>query len=134
MVKILATIDNNEDRAINQAETIIKLAAATSDIEVVLLHVFEDNPEGATVKQVQSVRSAKDELEAAGIEVEMLGVSGDPSEAILDYADDLAVDFITVSGRKRTPVGKVLLGSVSQQVLLHADQPVLYAPAEPTES
>ena len=47
------------------------------------------------------------------------------SQAILRVADQEKVDLIVIGVRRRTPVGKVLLGSLSQDVILEANAPVL---------
>lgn len=47
------------------------------------------------------------------------------AEAILDAAREHAGELIVVGIRRRSPVGKALLGSTSQEVLLEADCEVL---------
>ena len=49
----------------------------------------------------------------------------EPAEEILAVADDASAELIVIGMRRRTPVGKLLLGSTSQRVLLEADVPVL---------
>lgn len=48
-----------------------------------------------------------------------------PSQAILRVADQEKVDLIVIGVRRRSPVGKVILGSTAQDVILEADVPVL---------
>jgi nucleotide-binding universal stress UspA family protein len=66
-------------------------------------------------------------LTAAGIEHEMhqpeLAFSA--AEEILKVADDVSADLIVIGLRRRSPVGKLFLGSISQQVILDADCPVV---------
>jgi len=45
-------------------------------------------------------------------------------EAILETAEEIGAERIVMAGHRRTPVGKVLFGSVTQSVLLHSDVPV----------
>jgi nucleotide-binding universal stress UspA family protein len=49
----------------------------------------------------------------------------DPARLLLDVAKDVAADLIVIGIRRRSPVGKLVLGSASQGVLLGADCPVL---------
>jgi len=58
-----------------------------------------------------------------GVVVE--GRMGEPVEAILEEAEKLDARFLVVGGRRRTPVGKAVFGSVTQSVLLDADRPVV---------
>jgi hypothetical protein len=59
-----------------------------------------------------------------GVAVEKRRVHGEPAEEILTAADEISADRIVMCGRKKTPVGKVLFGSVTQSVLLNAETPV----------
>ncbi|WP_265520824.1 universal stress protein [Oerskovia flava] len=54
----------------------------------------------------------------------------DPPEAILDEAERTSAELIVIGSRKRTPVGKFLLGSTTQRVLLDASVPVLVIKAQ----
>lgn len=125
MVTILMALDTELERARAQAGAVEKLAASTGELTVSLLHVFGDNPEGGTVSQVQTVRKVQDRLETRGVEVELLEASGNPDDEIIAAADEHDVDQICVGGRKRSPAGKALFGSVTQNVILGTDRPVL---------
>lgn len=124
MKRLLVPIDTSSDRAIAQAETVTELFDGASTTAH-LFHDFTDNPEGGSVTRVGSVRDAARVLEDAGIEVEYHEGSGGPSESIIRTADELDVDAICIAGRKRSPAGKALFGSVSQEVILGTDRPVL---------
>ncbi|QJW37961.1 universal stress protein [Cellulosimicrobium protaetiae] len=66
-------------------------------------------------------------LEGAGIEytVRHLQSSALPAEVVLGVAAEVAADLVVVGVRHRTPVGKLVLGSTAQQILLGARCPVL---------
>ncbi|MFC6765004.1 universal stress protein [Natrinema soli] len=49
---------------------------------------------------------------------------------MVDVAHELDVDMIALGGRKQTPVGKALFGSVAQAVLLNAARPVFVTISE----
>jgi nucleotide-binding universal stress UspA family protein len=128
MREVLLGIDENEDRAIALAEAVLDLFE-TGDIRAHLLHDFVDNPEGASVAQVGAVRRAAEILEDHGIEVQLHEGSGHPADSIIDTAEELDVDAICVAGRKRSATGKLLFGSVSQEVILGTERPVLVCSA-----
>ena len=75
----------------------------------------------------QDIDAIEAELTDAGIEHEVTQSTGAlaPAEEILRVAAEKAADLIVIGVRKRTPVGKLFLGSTSQQVLLDANCPVL---------
>ena len=124
MYQILAAIGTDEDRALEQAKAIANLPRS-EDVSVTLFHDFTENTEGASVHQVASVRRAAEHLEAAGIEIEYDESSGDAAEAILQRAEEMDADLLCLAPRGRTPTGKALFGSVTQQVILNSTRPTL---------
>lgn len=48
----------------------------------------------------------------------------DIAEAVLDLVDD-DTELLVIGARRRSPVGKLFLGSSTQSMILHADVPVL---------
>lgn len=78
----------------------------------------------------QSGQRAVDDVieraEAGGLRsVEGSVLSGIPPRAIVDYADDRAVDLIVMGTRGRTGLDRYLLGSVTERVVRLSDVPVL---------
>ncbi|MFC7231140.1 universal stress protein [Saliphagus sp. GCM10025308] len=124
MYRILVGLDTNVERAQAQARMIASLPAASTDVTAILTHVFQENPEGASIQQLDSVRRAIDVLEDHDVEYEYFESSGDPASELVEAAADLEADMICLSGRKRTPTGKVLFGSVTQAVILSSERPV----------
>jgi nucleotide-binding universal stress UspA family protein len=68
-----------------------------------------------------------DELTDAGVDHELRQVvrGTDPADDLIDVAVEVAADFIVIGLRRRSPVGKLILGSSAQRVLLDAPCPVL---------
>lgn len=66
-------------------------------------------------------------LNASGVEWQLLQpVRGhDAAAEILEAADSTRADLIVIGMRHRTPVGKLIMGSTAQRVLLDARCPVL---------
>jgi len=52
-------------------------------------------------------------------------VERDVGEAIVAVADEVGADLIVIGIRHRSPVGKMLMGSVAQRVIIEASCPVL---------
>lgn len=129
MKHVLLAIDESTDRAIAQAETVRDLFDR-ENTAAHLFHDFTDNPMGASVMQVGSVRRAAEILEDAGMEVDYHEASGDPTETIIETAEELNADAIIIAGRKRSPAGKAIFGSVSQEIILETGRPVLVCSPE----
>lgn len=56
---------------------------------------------------------------------EAVGLVGDASDELVRYANEQDASYICVGGRRRSAVGKALFGSVTQDVLLNAECPVV---------
>jgi nucleotide-binding universal stress UspA family protein len=71
--------------------------------------------------------SVEHRLAESGVEHELTQVveSKDAGDQIIKLAHELNAELIVIGLRRRTPVGKLLLGSQAQTILLQADCPVL---------
>jgi nucleotide-binding universal stress UspA family protein len=67
------------------------------------------------------------QLDEVGVEheVRQLVRGNEPAEDLIEVAHEVNADFIVIGLRKRTPVGKLILGSNAQRILLDASCPVL---------
>jgi nucleotide-binding universal stress UspA family protein len=75
----------------------------------------------------EQVKSVESRLETAGIDHEVRGLvlGNEPADDVVGVAEELGADLIVIGLRKRTPVGKLIMGSNSQRILLDATCPVL---------
>ena len=86
-----------------------------------LHHQEQEDANNAALEDLEA------ELRAAGTAYSLVHPVGDfdPAEEILAAAAGPEVELVVLGLRRRTPVGKMLLGSTAQRVLLQADCPVL---------
>jgi nucleotide-binding universal stress UspA family protein len=125
MYEVVLAVDADERaRAEAQADAVADLPGH-EDVRVTVTHVFGDNPAGASISQIGTARRVQERLEDADVEVELDERSGAPAAEILDAGREYDADLLCIGGRKRTPTGKALFGSVTQSVLLDSDRPVL---------
>lgn len=142
MYKVLLPIESDEQRPTPATRAVAELPGDPDDIAVTVLNVFEefdvyDDMGGMSSDQLYDdvdlpagVPVAVDFLEERGIQADVRREHGDPKETIVDVANELDVDMIALGGRKQTPVGKALFGSVAQAVLLNAARPVFVTISE----
>ncbi|WP_232703187.1 universal stress protein [Halobacterium wangiae] len=129
MYRILLPVDNDADRARGQAAFVADLPATADDVTAVVTHTLTseeaDAPDAQQhVERVVTVKLVRDYLAERGIGVELAEARQPPADGILEIAAEFDVDHIAMGSRKRSPTGKVVFGSVAQQVLLEADVPV----------
>lgn len=130
MYRMLVPIDDNVERGQTQARYVAGLPLDNDEVKIVLTHVIEgvgeDVPKAMrTPGRVDAVRRAQERLEDEGLDVAVREASGPPTEGITELAEEIDADEIVMGGRKRSPAGKVLFGSVTQSILLDADLPVV---------
>ncbi len=72
------------------------------------------------------------DLGARGIDVDTrhLVRGNEPAEDLIAIATEVSADFIVIGLRRRTPVGKLILGSNAQRILLDAPCAVLAVKAD----
>ena len=125
-MKILVPIDDDASRVRAQAAAVTSIPGAADAVEVTVLHVFDGRrrAETTSVRQLATGRLVYDGLTGAGIRVDTLARAGDPGPEIVRAADELDADLIVLGGRKRSILGTILFGSVSEAVTRATDRPV----------
>ncbi|MBW9206163.1 universal stress protein [Mumia sp. zg.B53] len=85
---------------------------------------FDDDDAVRTEAQLKDVR---EQLADSGVdsEVRQLVRGMDPADDLIKVAEETGAEFIVIGLRRRSPVGKLILGSNAQRVLLDATCPVL---------
>ena len=82
--------------------------------------------------QGEEIAEVRAKLRAEGIDHRIVQAlrGHDAADEILDAADEHGAELIVIGMRRRSAVGKLLLGSTAQRVLLEALCPVLAVKAE----
>lgn len=78
-------------------------------------------------EQGDALTSLASELEQAGVETEVrqVGDGEDVAEALETIGMEVDADLIVIGLRRRSAVGKLILGSTASRILLTVKQPVL---------
>ena len=86
-----------------------------------------DYDDGASARNEQDLTALETKLKESGLEydVRQLVRGFEPAEDLIGIAEDSGADLIVIGLRRRTPVGKLILGSNAQRILLDAPCPVL---------
>ena len=76
---------------------------------------------------VQDVEIVKSQLDSSGVDYQLRQLVGgrEPADEVLNVAKDVDAELIVIGLRRRTPVGKLILGSTAQRILLGATCSVL---------
>jgi len=110
------------------------LAASISEAQLRKADLVVVNSHRARHKDAAAVAAIDTELDEVRARVEDAGVTVDirhpetgfeASEDLLAIADEVAAELIVIGLRRRTPVGKLILGSNAQRILLDSSCPVL---------
>jgi len=121
-----------------EGRTALQVAARECRLRRTNLIVINSNRGGKELDAVEAARyeeeleAIKADLSAAGIaaEVRQLVRGLEPAEDLIAVAEEVNADFIVIGLRRRSPVGKLILGSNAQRILLEAPCPVLAVKAD----
>ena len=128
--KILLATDGSED-----ARLAARAAADLSNkvgAELHIVHAWQSVPHPVIDPdqyEGEAARLLKEQTEfvsdAGGTVNEAHLVMGAPVDAILDLGEEIGADLVVVGSRGHGPLGRLILGSVSEGVVHHATRPVL---------
>ncbi len=78
-------------------------------------------------EQRAAIEQLTAEVADAGVEIDFREYSrgNDVATDVVDVANEVDAELIVIGLRRRSPVGKILMGSNAQAILLAADCPVL---------
>jgi nucleotide-binding universal stress UspA family protein len=81
----------------------------------------------AALANEEQSRTLGERSQAAGVvlEIQQTPHTDDLVDTMLELADKVDASVIVIGLRRRSPVGKFLMGSTAQQLLLQANRPVL---------
>ena len=148
---LLAVGSEDEKRSERLAAEATSVAGPTG-ATVVLAHVFDDeefdevrsnlgvgskseaSTPDAVAKRHTTTRTVSEALTRAGVDHVVRGAVGDRADGIVGLAEETDADRVVVGGRRRSPTGKAVFGSVAQEVILSAPCPVTFVRADPVES
>lgn len=143
-MSVLAAIGEGSD-----AEQIVSVSydlATTYGDSLLVLHVVPEEDYEAHKRSVESATDFRDfsltqETDSAarfarrvvsdvldGFDssvVSTRGRIGDPAAEVLAEAESVSPRFLVIGGRRRSPVGKAVFGSSTQEILLNAQCPVV---------
>ncbi len=110
-----AALDHGAAEAVRRDTSLVVVNATRGDALVDPRYAHED--------QIATITT---DLQAAGLDVTVRHeVVPDVAQAVLEVARETDAALIVVGVRHRSPVGKALMGSVGQRILLDAHCPVL---------
>lgn len=101
-----------------------------SDLVVVVPRAVAGTPEFAADRELVEAS-----LRSRTVSVRTTENEGELAGALIDLSYEPQVELIVMGQRRRSPVGKLILGSLTQRVLLEARCPVtaVKPPVEPAE-
>ncbi|WP_425956889.1 universal stress protein [Xylanimonas sp. McL0601] len=118
MTVVVSHLSNPEGRQALAAA--VTEARARSTRLVVVAHAAP-----GVVEDDGALAELRARLEQVGVEHEVVTSSGDLAEAIVVTAARTQAELIVIGLRRRSPVGKLILGAGAQRILLDAPCPVL---------
>lgn len=107
-------------------EAAVEEARHRSVAVVVVLSTRPDETPERRAELEQALAQVRADLDAAGVEHDVrLLDGGDAADDLISTAEAVGAQLVVLGLRRRSPVGKLILGSNAQRVLFDAPCPVL---------
>ena len=141
-MNLLTAIDFSESSQV-VIEKVKELAQALS-AKVWLLHIADPDPDfvGYEIdppimrdviaerfhKEHRQLQQFSDDLRSSGLDCTALLIQGPTVETIIDQASKLSIDMLILGSHGKGIVKRLLIGSISEEVLHKSQVPVLIVP------
>ncbi|MFO7926543.1 MAG: universal stress protein [Halobacteriota archaeon] len=139
---VVAVGPNDNTRTDELTEAVLDVAIPT-DSSVVLLHAFDErayekgieeagfDPDESPsanelAERLEGIDIISEALDAADVPCEIRGEIGAEGDTILQTTEAVGGDLLYISGRKRSPTGKAVFGSISHRIMMNSSCPVLF--------
>ena len=122
MTVVVAQLSTPEGREALTAATREAVRRATT--LVVVVPETDPSPE-VEVERSDDLRRVEAEIEGTPARLQVERVSDDLADGLVAAAEAAEADLIVIGLRRRSPVGKLILGTNAQRILLDAPCPVL---------
>lgn len=124
--------------ATKEGKAALRAASAEARLRGARLIVINSNRGGKDLDREEAARyeaeldAVRQALSDAGVEheVRQLVRGIEPAEDLVKVAEETSAELIVIGLRRRTPVGKLILGSNAQRILLDAPCAVLAVKAD----
>ena len=121
-----------------EGQAALRRAAEEAKLRNATLVVVTSNKGGSALGAMEAADQEREfdevraQLRAEGIDHDVRSIvrGNEPSVDLIEVAEEVGADFIVIGLRRRSPVGKLFLGSQAQQILLDAPCPVLAVKAD----
>lgn len=114
------------------ARAIVETRLRDTRLVVVTSHSGDDFDSDAVDKAETEISAVRTQLDEAGLsyDVRQMIRGMEPAEDVVSVAQESEAELIVIGLRRRSPVGKLILGSQAQRILLDAPCPVLAVKAK----
>lgn len=118
-MKILLGIGGADDSVLALRETVTRVANTGDSLTVAVL---ADAHSGVGAEKIEQL--AEELAQEHGVEPSIEIIEGNPGPALTTFAESHGFDRIVIGGGKRSPMGKISLGAITEFVVLNADTSV----------